>query len=93
MPFKNAEYSVKGYVDDITIISNDIDAHVSVLQTVDQRVDDLDLSFKAAKCVSYLFDGIKHLQKVYLCQRATLDLLQKEAQIFGKAHLCFIECH
>jgi len=52
---------VKGYADDVTIISNNSDSHVSLLQTVDQHAGDLDLSFKPAKCVSYLFDGVKHL--------------------------------
>jgi len=40
-----------------TLIFNDFDTHVSELQTVDKRAVDLDLSFKPAKCVSYLFDS------------------------------------
>ena len=47
----STEHSVKGYVDNVTILSNDIDTWVSALQTVDQRAVDLDLSFKPTKCV------------------------------------------
>ena len=43
--------SVKRYADDVTVISNDFDTHVSVLQTIDQHAVDLDLLFKLAKCV------------------------------------------
>ena len=53
---KSQEHSLKGYANDVTLISTDFDAHTSVLQTLD---NDLDLSFKPAKCVSYLFDGTK----------------------------------
>ena len=75
----STEHSVKGYADDVTLISNDLATHVSVLQAVDQKASDLDLSFKPQKCVSYLFDGSK---RVYLCQRALLDRLQREEQSF-----------
>ena len=79
------EHSVKGYADDVTIISNDIDAHVSVLQTVDQRASDLDLSFKPAKCVSYLFNGIKHLQKgVPLSKGTTRSITEGGTKFLGK---------
>jgi len=41
----STEHSVKGYADNVTVVSNDFDTHLSVLQTVDQRAGDLDLSF------------------------------------------------
>jgi len=56
------EYSLKGYADDVTLISSDINAHKYVLQTIDMRAADLDLSFKPSKCVSFLFDGTKVMQ-------------------------------
>ena len=59
----SSEHSVKGYADDVTLVSDNFDVHVSVLQTVDRRACDLDLSFKPVKCVLYLFDGSKCLQK------------------------------
>jgi len=71
----SAEHSVKGYADDVTFISSNFDVHVTVLQTVDQRPGDLDLSFKPAKCMSYLFDGSKCLQK---CLKVLPGQLLKE---------------
>jgi len=53
----SAEHSVKGYTDDVALISNDFVIHVSVLKAVDQKAGDLDLS---QMCVSYLFDGFNH---------------------------------
>jgi len=53
------EDSLKGYADDVTLISDDFTAHKSVLQLIDQKVTDLDLCFKPAKCVSFLFDGTR----------------------------------
>ena len=55
----SSEHSVMGYADDVTLVSDNFDIHVSVLQTVDRRACDLDLSFKPVKCISYLFDGSK----------------------------------
>jgi len=45
----SSEHSVKGYADDVILVSDNFDIHVSVLQTVDQRACDLDLSFKPVK--------------------------------------------
>ena len=36
----SAEHSVKGYADDVTLISSYFDVHVTVLQTADQRAGD-----------------------------------------------------
>ena len=58
--YSSSEHCVKAYADDATLISDSLEAHVSVLQQVDQKAKDLDLSFKPAKCVSYLFDGHSH---------------------------------
>jgi len=59
----SVEHSVKGYADDVTLISSNFDAHVTVFKSVDQRAGDLDLGFKPVKCVSYLYNGSKCLQK------------------------------
>jgi len=45
----SSEHSVKGYANDVTLIYNNFDACVSVLQSVDQRAHDLGLSFKACE--------------------------------------------
>ena len=39
------KHSLKGYADDVTLISNDVDAHTSVLQTIDEKAADLYLFF------------------------------------------------
>ena len=49
--------SVKAYTDDATfkLISNLLGVHASVLQQVNWKATELDLSFKPSKCVSCLF--------------------------------------
>jgi len=51
------------------LVSNNFDADVSVLQSVDQKAHDLDLSFKPVQCISYLFDGSKCMQKGILLSK------------------------
>ena len=46
---ESMEHSLKGYADDVTLISCDIEVHKSVLQTIDQKASDLDLTFKPPK--------------------------------------------
>jgi len=46
---------VKGYADYVTLISRNLDDHVTVLQLIDQRAGNLD--------ISYLFGGSKWPQK------------------------------
>ena len=58
--YHSSEHWVKAYADDATLISNCLKTHTMVLQQMDQKATDLDLSFKPSKCVSYLFDGIRH---------------------------------
>ena len=59
------EHAVKAYADDATLISDSLEVHVSVhvLQQIDQKAADLELSFKPSKCVSYLFDGHSHREE------------------------------
>ena len=81
----STEHSVKGYADDVTLISNEFGTHVSVLQAVDQRAGDLDLSFKPQKCVSYMFDGSKHLQKgIPLSKGTTHSITEGGTKLLGK---------
>ena len=41
--YSSSEHCVKAYADDATLISDSLEAHVSVLQQVDQKAKDLDL--------------------------------------------------
>ena len=61
--YRSLEHSIKAYADDATLISDCLETHTRVLQTIDQRAKDLVLSFKPAKCVSHLFDGRHHMQQ------------------------------
>ena len=61
--YRSLEHSIKAYADDATFISDCLETHTRVLQTIDQRAKDLDRSFKPVKCVSHLFDGRHHMQQ------------------------------
>ena len=81
----STEHSVKGYADDVTVISTNLDTHVYVLQTVDQKASDLDLSFKPVKCVSYLYDGAKHLKEgILLSKGTTRSITEGGTKFLGK---------
>ena len=78
------EHSLKGYADDVTLISTDLTIHTSVLQSIDKAAD-LDLSFKPVKCVSYLFDGLKIIpQGISLSKGATRSIVEGETKFLGK---------
>ena len=69
----------------MTLISNDLDTHASVLQMVDQRAGDLDLSFKPQKCVSYIFNGSKLLQQgLPLSKGTTQPITEGGTKFLGK---------
>ena len=53
----SAPHTVKGFADDITVISPSISAHSSVLKIIDQNASSLDLHLKPEKCVSFVYDG------------------------------------
>ena len=81
----SSEHSMMGYADDVTLVSDNFDIHVSVLQTVDRRACDLDLSFKPVKCISYLFDGSKCLQKgIVLSKGVTRSITEGGTKFLGK---------
>ena len=79
------EHSLKGYADDVTLISDDFTAHKSVLQLIDQKATDLDLCFKPAKCVSFLFDGTRLLsQGIALSKGVTRPITEGHTKFLGK---------
>ena len=74
-----------GYADDVTLISDDIAVHTSVLQVIDKRAADLDLFFKPAECVSYLFDGLKlNHQGIPLSNGVTKSITEGSTKFLGK---------
>ena len=74
------------YADDATLISNSLEAHVSVLQKIDQKATDLDLSFKSSKCVSYLFNGHIHRKEgISLYGGSTRSITEGITKFLGKS--------
>ena len=84
--YHSSEYSVKAYADDATLISNCLRTHTMVLQQMDQKATDLDLSFKPSKCVSYLFDGSQHnRQGIELSGGITKSITEGGTKFLGKS--------
>jgi len=73
------DHFVKGYTDDATVISNNIDTHCSVLQ-------EIYLMLKPSKCILFLFDGVKvHLSKgISLCNGTTRLITKGRTKFLGK---------
>ena len=83
--FRSSEHSIKAYADDATLISDCLQTHTRVLQTIDNRAKDLDLSFKPVKCVSYLFDGSQHRQLgIELSGGTTRSITEGSTKFLGK---------
>ena len=56
-----------------------------MLQIIDEKAADLDLCFKPAKCVSYLFDGSKIIPKgISLSKGATRSIAEGATKFLGK---------
>ena len=73
------------YGDDGILISCDFDVHKSVLQLIDLKAVDLDLSFKPAKCVSFLFDGAKVIsQGLSLSKGMTRSITERHTNFLAK---------
>ena len=84
--YHSSEHSVKAYADDATLISNCLKTHTMVLQQMDQKATDLDLSFKPSKCVSYLFDGSHHSQQgIELSGGITKSITEGGTKFLGKS--------
>jgi len=67
------------------LISDDFTAHKSVLQLIDLKATDLNLSFKPAKCISFLFDGAKFLsQGIALSKGVTIPITEGHTKFLGK---------
>ena len=52
-------HKVKGFTDDLIIISSSLNDHSKALQEISNCCQDLDLTLKPPKCVSFVFDGKK----------------------------------
>jgi len=87
--YSSIEHSVKSYADDATLISDSLEIHASVLQQIDQRAADLDLSFKPSKCVSSLYDGHSHRKEgIQLSGGCTKSITESGTKFLGNHWRC-----
>ena len=58
-PQKSSPHCVKGFADDLTIISQHGYDHASVLRMVSKKCSDIDLEIHSDKCVVVVYNGSK----------------------------------
>ena len=57
----SSRHKVKGFADDLTVISRSLSSHQNLLETTVTKCNDLDLHLRLDKCVSILYNGKKLL--------------------------------
>ena len=84
--FSTGFHRVKGYCDDLTLISSNQNEHKSTLRLIDLRCQDLDLHLKPAKCISLAFDGRKMVPDVTYALTAgrTSNICNHPTKFLGK---------
>ena len=84
--FSTGFHRVKGYCDDLTLISSNQNEHKSTLKLIDLRCQGLDLHLKPAKCISLAFDGRKVVPDVTYALTAgrTLSISNHPTKFLGK---------
>ena len=55
----SSPHCVKGFADDLAIVSQHEHDHASVLCTVSKKCSDIDLEIRPDKCVSVVYNGSK----------------------------------
>ena len=82
----SSQHSVKAYADDAALISDSLESHISVLRQDDQKAQELDLSFKPSKCVSYLLDGHSHRKEgIQRSGAFTKSITEGSTKFLGKS--------
>lgn len=77
-------HKVKGYADDLSIISDSFDEHVKTVQKIDQNLREIDLAIRPDKCVTLQFNGKKVLdQCVDFIDGETRSILEKDTKFLG----------
>ena len=81
----SSQHSAKAFADDLSVFSSSLQDHQSLLQTLDNKCSDLDLSLKHEKCISIVFNGhkmdhttISHSEGA---PHATLQMLQQRSLV------------
>ena len=66
----SSPHKVKGFADDLTVLSSSKTEHENTLSDVNQKCNDICLEIRADKCVSMVFDGCDGFRK-FICYFAT----------------------
>ena len=56
---KSSEHKMKGFADDLTLISSEKEDHRNALSRIDFCASDLDLAIRADKCCTLSLKGLK----------------------------------
>ena len=81
----SASHTVKGFADDLTVLSSSAQDHVLALSEIDKKCTDLDLILRPDKCVTIIFDGNKMNQSntISLSNGHTRNIAESHSSILG----------
>ena len=81
----SSPHSVKGFADDLTVISSNIADHSAALLEIEKKAADLDLSLRPDKCVSVIYDGnrIDPKSRISLMDGSTRNISEAPSKILG----------
>ena len=82
----SSEHKVKGFADDLTVISSDKHSHKQAHSEINEKCTGLDLHIRSDKCVSLSFDGRKFDQnfKVALNEGTTRNISESGVRFLGR---------
>ena len=83
-------HKVKGYADDLTVISSTPDEHQEVVSLVDTRCNDINLTVRPDKCHTLVFDGKapKNNTAILVGGRPTSNIKDKPSTFLGSVVAC-----
>ena len=87
---KSSEHKIKGYADDLTLISSDKEDHRNILSRIDLCASDLDLAIRADKCYTLSLKGLKQDKKfsVTLVSGKTNPISKAGTKFLGRYIAC-----
>ena len=87
---KSSEHKIKGFADDLTLISSDKNDHRNALSRIDLCASDLDLATRADKCYTLSLKGLKQDKNfsVALVSGKTTPISKAGTKFLGKYIAC-----
>ena len=87
---KSSEHKIKGFADDLTLISSDKEDHRNALSRIDLCASDLDLAIRADKCYTLSLKGLKQDKKfsVALISGKTTPISKAGTKFLGRYIAC-----